>query len=287
MKRLRNPLFLGLSFLASLAFAQGQTVFYLQDNFDHGTPYQDNAALPLQDAGAPYPEDGYWNLNVRRGGRAPWLSTDYAQSGTRSVALTISPDTGQGAQQSGLTGFFSPGGGVENRVTPVDAMRIRFAFFFPEQESTASTQFVVRRTVTPGENIAIVNLGGSQVTAQFTGGNQTISETIARDQWYFLEIDLPANPQALEDYTVRLFGADGVTSLGSITGSILNAMGEGEGYAYFVINHFNLGGTTSNSVYLDTFSVQVIPEAETYGLILGVCGILFWLARRKIKAVQK
>lgn len=278
MKTPRNLLFLGFILLASFALVHGQSVFYLQDNFDHGLPYQDNTALPRQDTGDPYPVDGYWSQNVRNGGRSPWLSTDYAQSGTRSVALTISPNAAND-QQSALTGFFSPGGGTENRIFPVDALRIRFAFYLTEGTSTVN--LAVR---TAGDlNVAVVNFGREQVSAQFNGGNQTIDEALLRNQWYFLEVDIPENPQISGNYTVRLLDEDGVTLRGAITGAILRTVAEDSGYSYFTIAHSALQGEEEKSIYLDTFSVQVIPEVETYGLILGVAGVLFWLTRRRVR----
>lgn len=281
MKTSFNSILLVLGLFVGLSSLSGQAVIYLQDDFDGG--YQNNTALPLVDNGQQFRGQGYWNQNIRRGGRAPWVTNEFAQSGDYSVSLRIGPDSGQGAQQSGLTGFFSSDTSSANRLTPADAMRIRFAFYLPELDSSARTQLAVRGTDGDANNLAVVNFGGSQVIAQFQGGDQTIAQTVARDQWYFLEIDLPANPQVRSDYTVRLLDSTGSTTLGSVTGAAIGTVSSA-GYSYFVINHSNHVGTTPYSVYLDTFSVQQIPEAETYGLILGALGGVFWLIRRRTKA---
>jgi hypothetical protein len=198
------------------------------------------------------------------------VTVDQSLSPDRSLALNVAGPT----DQAQVIGLLSANGLTRSQTT--DAVNIRFAFNRSSMLSTdGPTVFTVRDNLE--QNMSVVSIGvNGRIDVLFGSCTQELSP-ITSDTWYYLNVEMSANPGTSIEYKVSLFGADGVTLLDSVTGS--SAGSAGASYNYFSI--YNSGQVDPLTTYIDSVSVQTVPEPSTIGMaVAGVVeGVL--LARRK------
>lgn len=143
--------------------------------------------------------------------------------------------------------------------------------------SDLPTVFVMRNT--DGGNMSVINIGvDGRIEVAFSNGTQELGSSISSGTWYYLSVEMPANPGLDIEYKVSLFGADGTTQLGSVMG--ISSGTVNASYSYFSL--INNGQATSLTTYIDNVSVQTIPEPSTVGLaVAGVVGGVLVAMRRK------
>jgi hypothetical protein len=243
-----------------------------QDNFD-GAEYDGGFRV-----GPGVIPQGIWYVNNKTNGVYSGqpddrtnVSEEKALSTSRSLALNVELST----DQAQVIGVLSSSGSGATPTT--EAVNIRFAFNRSSMlSSDVATVFVIRDT--SEQNMSVINIGiDGRIDVAFSNGTQELSPILS-DTWYYLSVDMPANPGASIEYKVSLFGADGVTLINSVTG--ITAGTVGVGYNYFSL--YNSGQDTPLTTYIDNVSVQTIPEPSTVGLaVAGVVGTVLLAARRK------
>lgn len=199
------------------------------------------------------------------------VTIDQFLSPDRSLALNVAGPT----DQAQVIGLLSADGLTRTQTT--DAINIRFAFNRSSMLSTdGPTVFAVRDNLE--QNMSVVNIGvDGGIDVLFGSGLQKLG-SITSDTWYYLSVEMPANPGMSIEYKVSLFGADGVTLLDSVTGS--SAGSAGASYNYFSI--YNSGQVDPLTTYIDNVSVQTVPEPSTIGMaVAGVVGGVLLALRKK------
>ncbi len=234
-----------------------------QEDFDNTPPYTDNAALPTGFDKINY---GRW-MSVSGSSNAGVSSTATSLSGSRSLLLEKGSKNNSRAH-----GEFGMSSEAAEPVT--DSLVVRLAFNMDEGINTFF--FSIRDSA--HREYAKVTVGNSKLSGIFNGAGAEIA-TLAAGSWYTLEFVLPVADAEEANYTINLYGADGSSPLGSVSGAYASSLSTG-GYALFYTGHDNAG-----AVYLDNISaVTGIPEASTvsYLLIAGAAGgAAFWRARRR------
>lgn len=245
---------LSVSTSQAVIFSQPTVIF--QENFDNSPPYSDGGAVPTGLNTISY---GQWGVTTI-GSNTVTTPTSESLSATRSVEL----HQAEGAKSASLTGYF--GTNNTSLITTTDSIKLTLAFKMPDQNSNAEVWIRDVNWATLGYIRLRTSTSNGTVDSLNGGAWNDTKISIDIDEWYYLELLMPVNPNIGGSYTYSIYESDGVTQVGSsITGAFAYDPSGAASYRTFTLNVDN--ASAGKSVYFDNITVQAIPEAGSLGMV--------------------